>query len=56
MVTSIAAKLNAMKAQRDQANNSTGRDLVILKASVVQDELDRLDLKLTTVRRTTRTV
>jgi hypothetical protein len=56
MITSIAAKLTAMKAQRDQANNGTGRDLVVLKASVVQDELDRLDLKLTTVRRAKRTV
>ncbi|ALL14175.1 DUF7168 domain-containing protein [Caulobacter henricii] len=56
MVTSIAAKLTAMKAQRDQANLGTGRDLVVLKASVVEAELDRLDLKLRTVRRANRTV
>ncbi|WP_419254490.1 DUF7168 domain-containing protein [Caulobacter sp. ErkDOM-YI] len=56
MITSIAAKLTAMKAQRDQTNHGTGRDLVVLKASVVQAELDRLDLKLTTVRRANRTV
>lgn len=56
MVASIAAKLTAMKAQRDQANHGAGRDLVVLKASVVDAELDRLDLKLETVRRPTRLV
>lgn len=56
MVTSISAKLTAMKAQRDQANNGAGRDLVVLKASVVEAELDRLNLQLRTVRRTTRNV
>jgi hypothetical protein len=56
MVASIADKLTAMKARRDQANNGAGRDLVILKASVVDAELDKLDLKLETVRRTGRMV
>lgn len=56
MVASIAAKLTAMKVQRDQANTGAGRDLVVLKASVVDAELDRLDLKLETVRRPTRLV
>lgn len=56
MVASIAAKLTAMKAQRDQANHGAGRDLVVLKASVVDAELDRLDLKLEAVRRPTRLV
>jgi hypothetical protein len=37
-------------------NNGTGRDLVILKALVVDAELEKLDLKLRTVRRTTRMV
>lgn len=56
MVASIAAKLTAMKARRDQANTGAGRDLVVLKASVVDAELDKLDLKLKTVRRATRMV
>ena len=50
MVASIADKLTAMKAGRDEANNSTGRDLVVLKAAVVDAEFDKLDLKLRTVR------
>jgi hypothetical protein len=46
MVASIADKLTAMKAGRDQANNGAGRDLVVLKSAVVDAELDKLDLKL----------
>jgi hypothetical protein len=45
-----------MKAERDVVNNGTGRDLVVLKASVVDAELGKLDLKLRAVRRTTRMV
>ena len=56
MIASIADKLTAMKARRDQANTGAGRDLVVLKASVVDAELDKLGLKLTTVRRPTRMV
>lgn len=56
MVASIADELTAMKARRDQANNSAGRDLVVLKASVVDAELEKLDLKLETVRRASRVV
>jgi hypothetical protein len=56
MVASIAAKLTAIKAQRDHANHGAGRDLVVLKASVVDAELDKLDLKLRTVRRAPRMV
>lgn len=56
MVASIADKLTAMKAGRDEANNGTGRDLVVLKTSVVDAELEKLDLKLRTVRRGTRMV
>jgi len=56
MVASIADKLTAMKAGRDEANNGTGRDLVVLKAAVVDAELNKLDLKLRTVRRPTRMV
>ena len=56
MVASIADKLTAMKAERDAVNNGTGRDLVVLKASVVDAELDKLDLKLRVVRRPSRMV
>lgn len=56
MVESIAEKLTAMKAGRDQANNDAGRDLVVLKSSVVDAELDKLDLKLTAVPRAARFV
>lgn len=56
MVASIADKLVAMKAGRDAANKSTGRDLVVLKASVVEAELEKLNLKLRSVRRATRMV
>ena len=56
MVASIADKLTAMKRERDAVNNSTGRDLVVLMASVVDAELGKLDLKLRTVRRATRMV
>ena len=56
MIASIADKLTAMKLERDAVNNGTGCDLVVLKASVVDAELEKLDLKLRTVRRATRMV
>jgi len=56
MVASIADKLTAMKAGRDQANNDAGRHLVVLKSAVVDAELNKLGLKLETVRRATRMV
>jgi hypothetical protein len=56
MVAFIADKLTAMKGERDAVNNGTGRDLVVLKASVVDAELEKLDLKLRTVRRAMRMV
>ena len=48
MVASIADKLTAMKAGRDQVNHSTGRGLVVLKASIVDAEFGKLDLNLRT--------
>ena len=45
-----------MKAQRDAVNNGTGRDLVVLKATVVDAELEMLDLTLRAVRRQSRMV
>jgi len=56
MIASVADTLKAMKRERDVVTNGTGRDLVVLKASVVDAELKKLDLKLRTVRRTTRVV
>jgi hypothetical protein len=56
MVASIADKLEAMKAGRDQAKESTGRGLVVLKAAVVDTELEKLDLKLRTAARPSRMV
>ena len=44
-VASIADKLKAIKRERDAVNYGTGRDLVVLKASVVDAELEKLDLK-----------
>ena len=49
MIASIADKLSAMKRERDAVKNGSGRDLVVLKASVVDAELAKLDLKLRTV-------
>ncbi len=56
MVASIADKLMAMKVGRDEVIAGTGRGLVVLKAAVVERELEKLDLKLRTVRRTSRMV
>jgi hypothetical protein len=56
MVASIGDKLTTMKTERDAVNNGSGRDLVVLKASVVDGELEKLDLKLRTVCRATRMV
>ncbi|TAJ40963.1 MAG: DUF2786 domain-containing protein [Reyranella sp.] len=56
MVASIADKLMAMKAGRDEVVNGTGRGLVVLKTAVVDTELEKLDLKLRTVSRASRMV
>ena len=50
MVASIAGKLTAMKAGRDKVNHSTGRGLVVIKASIVDAEFGKLDLNLRTAR------
>ena len=56
MVASIAEKLTAMKAGRDQVNQGTGRGLVVLKASIVDAEFGKLGLNLRAARSTGRTV
>jgi hypothetical protein len=56
MVGSIADKLAAMKVERDEVKNSTGRGLVVLKTAVVDTELEKLDLQLRTVERPRRMI
>lgn len=56
MVASIADKLTAMKAGRDEVKHGTGRGLVVLKASIVDAEFGKLDLNLRTQRGTGRMV
>ena len=56
MVGSIAGKLEAMKAERDEVKNSTGRGVVVLKTAVVDTELEKLDLGLRTVERPRRMI
>jgi hypothetical protein len=56
MVVSIANRLVAIKAGRDQVNEGTGRGLVVLKTSVVDAEFDKLDLNLRNRRSSGRMV
>ena len=50
------SRLVAMKAARDEANHRSGRDLVVLKAAVVDSEIEKLGLKLRMVERASRMV
>jgi hypothetical protein len=50
MCASIADRLVAMKAERDGVIQSSGRGLVVLKAAVVDTELQKLGLKLRAVQ------
>jgi Protein of unknown function (DUF2786) len=56
MVASIADKLTAMKAGRDEVNRGSGRGLVVLKAAIVDEEFGKLDLRLRVSRGTSRMV
>jgi hypothetical protein len=56
MVASIADRLTSMKQVRNEMNRSSGRGLVVLKAAVVDTELEKLDLRLRTVPRASRMV
>jgi hypothetical protein len=48
MVDSICRKLQAMKRQRDTANRSaSGRDLVPVKASIIDTEMSKLGMTFT---------
>jgi hypothetical protein len=50
MVESIAEKLVAMKQQRDQANRSSGRELMVVKAGLVEKELAGQGIELRQVQ------
>lgn len=50
MVASIADRLVALKAERDSANVASGRELVVIKTSVVDAEFERLGLRFATVQ------
>ena len=56
MVASIAERLIAMKAARDETTRNGGRDLVLVKTTIVDSELEKLNLKLRTARRASRMV
>jgi hypothetical protein len=56
MVDSIASKLLALKARRDETNRTSGRDLVVLKASIVEAELARKGVQLRPIDGTSRMV
>ncbi len=56
MVSSIAGKLDAMKADRDRANARTGRAMVVVKTSIVDADLERLGITLQTTRSAGRLV
>jgi len=56
MVGSIADKLMAMKAQRDEVKQRTGRDLVVLKTALVDAAFDKLGLTMREVSGTRRMI
>ena len=56
MAASIATKLREMKVLRDEAHRATGRDLVLIKAILVDEELAKLGLSFTTRRQAPRTI
>ena len=45
-----------MKAQRNEAHKATGRDLVLVKAAVIEDELAKLGMNFSTRRKGRRLV
>lgn len=51
MAMSVSRKLRSMKHERDRTTVTAGRDLVVLKSSVVERELDRLNLRFREARK-----
>ncbi|MEI8395800.1 MAG: DUF2786 domain-containing protein [Rhodospirillaceae bacterium] len=56
MASSLAGKLRAMKAQRDAVHRVTGRDLVVVKTTVIEEELSKLGLNFSKRRQAPRMV
>jgi len=56
MVTSLADKLDAMKDARDAEHRSTGRDLAVVKTSVVDEAFDKLGLTMRSGRASRRMI
>jgi hypothetical protein len=56
MAASIGGKLIAMNHERDAVNASTGRDLVVVKQAVVDQELVKLGMRFGRARATGRRV
>jgi hypothetical protein len=56
MASSVAEKLRTMKSQRDEIHRATGRDLVVVKAALVDEELAKLGMSFTTRRVSRKTV
>jgi hypothetical protein len=56
MASSVATKLRTMKAQRDEVHRATGRDLVLVKAAIVDQELAKLGISFTKRRTGRRTI
>jgi Protein of unknown function (DUF2786) len=56
MAASIGGKLIAMKHERDAVNAGTGRDLVVVKQAVVDQELAKLGMRFGRARATGRRV
>lgn len=54
MAMSVSRKLRAMKLARDQKTAAAGRDLVVVKATVIDSELQRLNLKFREAARSSR--
>lgn len=48
--------LRLMKVQRNEAHKATGRDLVLVKATVIEDELAKLGMNFSTRRKGRRLV
>ena len=56
MAASISEKLIAMKPERDAVNATTGRDLIVVKQAVVDEELAKLGIRFGKARATGRRI
>jgi hypothetical protein len=56
MAASIATKLRTLKAARAEGHRATGRDLVVVKAALVDEELAKLGMSFTNRRAGRKTI